>query len=204
MILVTRPICQGLRTSPRYEWLQQFSQITTAPCCFFPFAFYTAATGFIKLQDVESNPPECWEIFSTIVILGLAGIFRESNIQNPVQIMVSRPAEPPRQTLAELYVNLSAYTAPIRQTHLPFLLANGRINGDNASQSLPETSLLLSCDDARACISALPISPVLYSGVWTLHIMPIGSIFHSMPANRIAWDSTNQIIVQCSNLSAFW
>ena len=59
--------------------------------------------------------------------------------------LVSRPQEPPLQPLAERYVNLSTHTAPIRQMHRSFLLANERTNMDFALKFLPEISLLLSC-----------------------------------------------------------
>ena len=59
-------------------------------------------------------------------------------------LMVSRPQEPPLQPLAERYVNLSTHTAPIRQMHRSFLLANGQTNMDFALIFLPEISLLLS------------------------------------------------------------
>ena len=36
----------------------------------------------------------------------------------------SKPAELPRQLLAERYVSLSTHTAPIRQTHLAYRIAN--------------------------------------------------------------------------------
>ena len=39
-------------------------------------------------------------------------------------IQESRPTELPPRPLAERYVNLSAYTAPIRQTHLPYPYAS--------------------------------------------------------------------------------
>jgi len=41
--------------------------------------------------------------------------------------LLSRPAELPRQPLAELHVNLSIHTAPIKQPHLPYLFSNEQI-----------------------------------------------------------------------------
>ena len=63
-------------------------------------------------------------------------IFIKGYIQYPVQVMVSRPREPPPQPLAERYVSLSTHTAPIKQTPLPFLPANGQITPDCFSQSV--------------------------------------------------------------------
>ena len=57
--------------------------------------------------------------------------------QGVIRFMLSRSAELPRQPLAERYVNLSIHTAPIRQTPLPFLFANARINGDTVAIYLP-------------------------------------------------------------------
>jgi len=57
-------------------------------------------------------------------------------------LMVSRPQELPPQPLAERYVNLSIHTAPIRQTLLSSLLANGRTNEGFALQFLPEIGSL--------------------------------------------------------------
>jgi hypothetical protein len=56
--------------------------------------------------------------------------------------VVSRPQELPPQPLAERYVNLSIHTAPIRQTLLSSLLANGRTNEGFALQFLPEIGSL--------------------------------------------------------------
>ena len=60
-------------------------------------------------------------------------------------LMVSRPRKPPPQLLAERYVNLSIHTAPIRQTHLSFLLASEQTNGGSALKFLPRISLLVFC-----------------------------------------------------------
>jgi hypothetical protein len=57
-------------------------------------------------------------------------------------LMVSRPQELPPQPLAERYVNLSIHTAPIRQTLLSSLFANGRTNEGFALQFLPEIGSL--------------------------------------------------------------
>jgi len=59
-------------------------------------------------------------------------------------VAVSRPAEPPRQPLAERYVNLSTHTAPIRQTRLSFHNASEQKELDFSRQSLRDIVLLLS------------------------------------------------------------
>jgi len=56
----------------------------------------------------------------------------------------SRPAEPPRQSLAERYVNLSTHTAPIRQTRLSFRNASEQTESDFPRQSLRDIDQLLS------------------------------------------------------------
>jgi hypothetical protein len=62
-----------------------------------------------------------------------------------VKMMVSRPRKPPPQPLAERYVSLSTNTAPIRQTHLSFLLASEQTNAGFALKYLPEISSLVFC-----------------------------------------------------------
>ena len=93
----------------------------------------------------------------TVVVFEVVAVV----FQGVESFVVSSPWAPPPQALAERYVNLSIHTAPIRQTHLPFLLANEQTDGDSASLFPPEVLKLGSCDGAKAYIYALPISPVL-------------------------------------------
>ncbi|WP_262499995.1 restriction endonuclease fold toxin 5 domain-containing protein [Photorhabdus heterorhabditis] len=58
---------------------------------------------------------------------------------------VSRPRELPPQPLAERYVSLSTHTAPIKQTRLSFLLANGQTTPYAPLQSFEEVLRLGFC-----------------------------------------------------------
>jgi len=57
------------------------------------------------------------------------------------RFIVSKPAELPRQFLAERNVNLSIHSAPIRQKHLAYPIANVQISGVVSSISFPRISM---------------------------------------------------------------
>src|SRR5665811_469084 len=98
--------------------------------------------------------------------------------------MVSRPQELPLRPLAERYVNLSIHTAPIRQTHLSFLLANERTTKDIALQFLPETAPHEFCASEEICTYVSPTVPGLYLRGDTCHIKLNGSIYHNKPSTH--------------------
>jgi hypothetical protein len=74
----------------------------------------------------------------------------------------SRPTELPRRPLAERCVNLSAHTAPIRQTLLPYQPASVRTISAALLQSCQKVSPSSSFGPEDACISSLPMQPVSY------------------------------------------
>ena len=53
-------------------------------------------------------------------------IFLKHHIENPMRRVVSRPEGLHPRPLSERCGNLSIHTAPIKQTHLPFLVASGQ------------------------------------------------------------------------------
>ena len=84
-------------------------------------------------------------IFSTIHFLktNALRLSATKNLHFASAPLLSRPLDLNLQPLAEQYVNLSIHTAPIRKTHLSFLIANGRTSLDIDLQSSQETVLLL-------------------------------------------------------------
>jgi ABC-2 type transport system permease protein len=73
--------------------------------------------------------------------------------------LASRPEELPLRPLTERCVNLSIHTAPIRQTHLPFLSANVRRDTASSLPTAPETCLPVSCVVSACCTSSSPTPP---------------------------------------------
>ena len=70
--------------------------------------------------------------------LGFIAVFEEDN-------KVSRPREPPPQSLSELYVNLSAHTAPIIQSEIQDQASSAQKDWAPAFGSFP--TMILPFDD---------------------------------------------------------
>lgn len=75
---------------------------------------------------------------------------------------VSKPAELPRQLLAEPYRNLSIHTAPIRQTLLPYLFSNVQTNQAPFLQFSLRKLLRVICVLLISCTCSLPTSQEFY------------------------------------------
>ena len=74
---------------------------------------------------------------------------------------VSRPREPPPKSLSELYVNLSAHTAPIIQPMAVFQTSN--VQTDSCPALLfPLTSIPLFSLSSDSCTFFLPSKPAVY------------------------------------------
>ena len=96
----------------------------------------------IRPNDLTPFRKAC--IFTTLrfVKTHALRLSRTKNLHFALAPLLSRPQALPPQPLAERYVNLSIHTAPIRQTHLSFLIANERTSLDIDLQSSQETALL--------------------------------------------------------------
>jgi hypothetical protein len=121
-----------------------------------PLAFNTGIDRCITTNNIKRNMPEDGIIFWRRVFSNSRFVFPKCDIQSPMQRMVSKPTELPRQFLAERNVNLSIHSAPIRQTHLPYRHANVQIDRVVSLRYLPGTSTPMSFYCESVCIFLLP------------------------------------------------
>ena len=135
------------------------------------FTSDTGSFAFLCSQHIQRHMSHCCQYLSCIPAIDRARIFFHRDVQYPVQLVVSRPREPPPQPLAERYVNLSIHTAPIRKTDLPFLPANGQTVAGSSLLFLPEILTSESCADAAFCIFAAPTLSGLCLCVEIVNIM---------------------------------
>ena len=73
--------------------------------------------------------------------------------------LASRPEELHPRPLTERCVNLSIHTAPIKQTHRPFLSANARRDTAASRKAVRETCSPVSCGPSAVCTSSSPKPP---------------------------------------------
>jgi hypothetical protein len=111
---------------------------------------------FRSSENCESPFSQYIHIFCCIIISNTGFIFIKNNIQRPMKLVESKPAELPRQFLAERNVNLSIHSAPIKQTHLAYPHANEQIDRVVSSKSFPKTSMPMSFYSEDVCTSLLP------------------------------------------------
>ena len=93
-----------------------------------PLTFNTGIDRGITTNNIKRNMPKDGIVFWRGLFSDSGFIFTKCNIECPMQAMVSKPAELPRQFLAERNVNLSIHSAPIKQTQLAYPLASVQIS----------------------------------------------------------------------------
>jgi hypothetical protein len=115
--------------------------------------------GRIQTNQVENDLLQEGEILWSVVLAHGAGIFAEADVEHPVKSVASRPEELHPRPLTERCVNLSIHTAPIKQTHRPFLSANARRDTASSRKAVRETCSPVSCGPSAVCTSSSPKPP---------------------------------------------
>ena len=132
------------------------------PCGLISLRCKPAAQAFHRAQEVQGDMPDNDQVFSSVGRIDPTFVFTECDIKYPVKAMVSRPGGSHPQPLAEPHVNLSAHTAPIRQTSPPFHAASAQTVAGFVQRFSLRICSLVFCVAAVACTFASPKQPESY------------------------------------------